>query len=97
MGKQYLPKMKLSRDMAKKRYFWPKKSIQWHETSWNARSNLWDTVINHHTKDDDDKKVRKYDYLISPIFQSAFLTSRAKTAVKNSPHKIEMEQVVKHL
>ena len=55
------------------------------------------SFINHHTKDDDDKKIRKYDYPISPIFQSAFLTSRAKTAVKNSPHKIEMEQVVKHL
>ena len=63
----------------------------------NACSNLCDTVMNHNTYDGDDITVKKYDYLVSLIFQSVFLTSRTKTAVKNSPKKIQMEQVVKHL
>ena len=89
--------MKLSRDMAKKRYFLPKKSIQVHETSCSMCSNLCNTVMNHNTQVGDDTNVIKYDYPVSPIFQSVVLTSRAKTAVKNSPKKIQMEEVVKHL
>ena len=53
--------------------------------------------MNHNTYDGDDITVKKYDNLVSLIFQSVFLTSRTKTAVKNSPKKIQMEQVVKHL
>ena len=92
-----LAENEIRRDMAKKRYFLPKKSIQCHETYKNACSNLCDTVMNHNTYDGDDITVKKYDYLVSLIFQSVFLTSRTKTAVKNSPKKIQMEQVVKHL
>ena len=89
--------MKLSPDMAKKRYFLPKKTIQVHETSCRVCSNLCITIMSHKKQIGDETKVKKYDYPVSPIFLSVVLTSRAKTAVKNSPKKIQMEQVGKHL
>ena len=96
-GKTVLAENEIRRDMAKKRYFCLKNQFSVMKPKNNACSNLCDTVMNHNTYDGDDITVKKYDYLVSLIFQSVFLTSRTKTTVKNSPKKIQMEQVVKHL